>query len=209
MSSKIAFARLLALTASAISLTGCVHRTLLNDLPEKAIPGISGISSPVQKAIAIRRAIEKGGVTAQAVVLKETEKIAVRKDTSIWLVKSNATDMLLVPVSRKLGAASVQSAVKALLEGPYDEESKQGLGSEIPRGTVLLGVDENDKQIEINLSKRFASGGGTDSIETRLEQLSKTVRPIAGEKPVYLNVENKRLTMTPGEGIEVRQPINR
>lgn len=181
-------------------LNACVHRTVLDDLPAKAIPGISRFNAPVHQAL------ERGSIEARQLI-QEAEKVAAKKETSIWLVKSNQTDMVLVPVPRK-GAASVNGAVKALLDGPSEAESQNGYGSEIPRGTVLLDVKESDKAIEINLSRRFASGGGTSSIETRLQQLSKTVRPIAGEKPVFLNVENRRLTMTPGEGIEVKQPIN-
>lgn len=173
----------------------------MNDLPTKAIPGISRFNAPVHQAL------ERGSIEARQ-LLNEAEKAATQKETKIWLVKSNRTDMVLVPVQRKLGAGSVNTAVRALLDGPSEDESRNGYGSEIPRGTVLLDVTESDKQIEINLSKRFATGGGTTSIETRLQQLSQTVKPIAGEKPVYLNIEHKRLVMTPGEGIEVKQPIN-
>lgn len=184
-------------------LNACtIHRTVLNDLPKKALPGINNynFNAPVHQAL------ERGSIEARQLI-NEAKNIAAKKETIIWLVKSNQTDMVLVPVPRQ-SANSVNTAVKALLDGPTAEEARKGFGSEIPRGTILLDVIENEKRIEINLSRRFASGGGTRSIETRLQQLSKTVRPLAGDKPVFLNVESRRLSMTPGEGIEVKQPIN-
>ncbi len=119
-------------------------------------------------------------------------------------------ELSLVNVKRSALAATnkLEDAIRCLLAGPSTEEISRGLGSEIPRGTILLGLSEKNGAIELNLSRRFASGGGIDSIETRLEQVSRTVRAVAGRKPVYLNVEGKRLNMTPGEGIEIRQPIN-
>lgn len=184
-------------------LNACtIHRTVLNDLPKKSLPGINNynFNAPVHQAL------ERGSIEARQLI-NEARNVAAKKETVIWLVKSNQTDMVLVPVPRQ-SANSVNTAVKALLDGPTAEEARKGFGSEIPRGTILLDVLENEQKIEINLSRRFASGGGTSSIETRLQQLSKTIRPLAGEKPVYLNVESRRLSMTPGEGVEVKQPIN-
>lgn len=98
--------------------------------------------------------------------------------------------------------------MEELLEGPTAREENAGLGTEIPRGTILIDLKHNAKNVELNLSRRFASGGGTDSFETRLEQLRRTVAS-AAEAPVYLNVEGKRLNVSEGEGIEIKQPINR
>lgn len=191
-----------SITLCIVFLNACTfHRTVLNDLPAKSIPGIGRFNAPVHQAL------ERGSIEARQLII-EAEKLATQKQTCIWLVKSNKSNMELVAVPRKLGAGSVQSAVRALLDGPSEEEYRNGFGSEIPRGTLLLSVNESDKAIEINLSHRFASGGGTSSIETRLQQLIKTITPIAGGKPVFLNIENRRLSMTPGEGIEVKQPIN-
>jgi len=50
-----------------------------------------------------------------------------------------------------------------------------------------------DDDFEIDLSKRFASGGGEASMETRLEQLKRTVISVVGNRKVFLNVEGKRL----------------
>ncbi|MBX9722737.1 MAG: GerMN domain-containing protein [Candidatus Obscuribacterales bacterium] len=128
----------------------------------------------------------------------------------VWFVRTNKGQMELVGVNRKLaGGNKLDAALKALIDGPNPDEINEGYGSEIPRGTILLGVSEKDGAVEINLSRRFASDGGTDSFETRMEQLSRTVAGTQIKQDVYLNVEGRRLNMTQGEGIEVKQPINR
>lgn len=166
------------------------------------------------KSIAIALAIAVSSLSAciqQRTILNEIRQSAPSSECNIWFVKSQGTRMSMVGVKRRAGSgkSGVESAVRALLEGPSAAELESGLGSEIPRGTILLGVSEEDGSIVLDLSRRFASGGGSDSMETRLEQLAKTVSAVAGNQPVFLNVEGQRLTMTQGEGIEIKQPINR
>jgi spore germination protein GerM len=129
---------------------------------------------------------------------------------AVWFVKPTANgDPKLVSVARAANSTDrLEEAVHELLEGPSAPEEHDGFGTEIPRGTILLDVKRIGKNVELNLSRRFASGGGTSSFETRLEQLRRTVTS-AADAPVYLNVEGKRLNIAEGEGIEIRQPINR
>lgn len=139
---------------------------------------------------------------------RAVEADLVGNEAEVWFVKSDSDNLELVKVSRKYaGTNKLESALADLLRGPTGEEEAQGLGSEIPKGTVLLGVRELDDDYEIDLSKRFASGGGEASMQTRLEQLKRTVSSVVGNKKVYLNVEGKRLVAA-AEGLEVQQPIN-
>lgn len=128
----------------------------------------------------------------------------------VWFVKMDPNGQpTLIPVSRATSSTDkLEDAVSELLKGPEPEEEKTGLASEIPRGTILLDLKHVGDNVELNLSRRFSSGGGSDSIETRLEQLRRTVTDAAGTHKVYLNVEGERLLTAAGEGIEVRQPIN-
>lgn len=138
-------------------------------------------------------------------LLKEDEASYVR----IWFVKPYDTDVALVPVMRpKMSGPALKTAVTELLKGPSEAELNQGLASEIPKGTILLGLKNTDGNLELDLSRRFASGGGASSMETRLEQLSRTVADAAGHSKVFLSVEGKRLSTYTGEGLEVKQPIN-
>lgn len=127
----------------------------------------------------------------------------------IWFVKPINDQLSLVPVIRTLsGSDQLAEAVEQLLSGPTSNESDAGLSSEIPKGTTLLGVKRADGDVELNLSKAFASSGGGRSLETRIEQLSRTVSTLAGSQKVYLAIEGERLSASPGDGLEIKQPLN-
>ena len=128
--------------------------------------------------------------------------------TPIWFTKEQNKQLQLIPVKRKLvGKDVIQSSVQELLEGPTTAESKSGITTEIPKGTILIGVTKQGNDFDVDLSHRFTTGGGTESFNTRLAQLTKTVSEVAGKHKVYLEIEGKRLEFA-GEGLEVKQPIN-
>ncbi len=142
----------------------------------------------------------------------------------VWFIKSADDKFEIVPVKRNLrlsGSAEagqtpimqmLESAVSELVKGPEAEEEAQGLGSEIPKGTVLISVTKaKGEGIALNLSKRFLAGSGADSFEMRMNQLKRTVEevaPAAGKAKVFLNVEGERVSQATGDGIDVAQPIN-
>jgi spore germination protein GerM len=126
----------------------------------------------------------------------------------IWFIKEKDGQLEYVPVERSVSAKEkLKATVEALCQGPTGKEVEIGLASEIPKGTKVIDTKPSADGIELNLSKEFSSDGGSESIETRLEQLGRTVSDAAQEK-VFLDVEGKRLSEAGGEGIEVRQPLN-
>lgn len=160
---------------------------------------------------------------SDAPVAKKSKKIVNAKlagqSPKVWFVRPTADGVLQqVACDRPdlkdaTGSGAVTQAVKQsveeLLKGPSAKEAESGLGSEIPKGTVLIGVaTEADGSIVIDLSQRFVTGGGISSFEARMEQLRQTADLAAGGQKVFLNVEGQRLVQATGEGIEVKQPIN-
>lgn len=144
----------------------------------------------------------KGGTTGNTV--------ADKNQIVVWFVRTTEGGTRFIAVKRPFrGSDKLSAAIQELLSGPTESEQQSGIGSEIPRGTILLGVKHEKGNIELNLSQRFASGGGSDTIEARLSQLERTVESNDEKGDVYLNVEGERLSMTMGEGIEIPQPINR
>ncbi len=127
----------------------------------------------------------------------------------VWFVKMTNGEPRLVSVKRNFDTKRVETSVRALLTGPSDQEMKSGYGSEIPRGTILLAVRRSEDEVEVDLSRRFSAGGGITSLEARLEQLSRTLKDADPDHNVFLSVEGKRLALIGGEGIEVKQPINK
>lgn len=166
------------------------------------------ISAKLALLVALLAPVFLSACTSRAVLEGLTGE-APEKKLHIWFVKPVGDELKLVEVSRTCGQSDrLKQSVEDLLRGPNGHEIQAGLGSEIPKGTILLGIEENGQTIELNLSRRFASGGGTSSVETRLEQLRRTIADEAGTRKVFLSVEGQRLLTASGEGLEVKQPIN-
>ena len=176
--------------SATLILAGCTGRTILL---EDRCPPASGIK-PVDGGIACKESVPS----------HRDHKICV------WFVRPSGSQLKLVGVDREINsnADAMSEAITCLLHGPEQSEKDNGLGTEIPGGTILLGVSNANDEIELNLSQRFSSGGEDTSLETRIEQLRRTVDPIADGKKVFLDIEGNRLSATSGEGLEVNQPIN-
>jgi spore germination protein GerM len=186
LSGKIYLIPPVVLSCACVLLTSCANRTSLSD----GNPPLVGNSS----------ATAGGGTSLTN---------PVNGSLHVWFVKPNQDQLQLVSVDRaNIGDEPLTGAVKQLLDGPNAEEGKLGLASEIPRGTILLGVKKVGNDFELNLSHRFAVNAGASSMETRIAQVSKTVAAVAGSHKVYLAIEGQRLTETPGDGLEVKQPLN-
>lgn len=114
-------------------------------------------------------------------------------------------------VTRKAKNKTLYSALGLLMKGPTDEEKAHGIFTEIPSEARLISVkmNEADNSIIINLTQEFGEGGGTQSIQARLNQIVKTVNIYAGPLPVYLYLDGKKAQYLGGEGIYIEQPINR
>jgi hypothetical protein len=76
-----------------------------------------------------------------------------------------------LPGTQAVGTA----ALEALLEGPTDEEIADGIGTQIPPGTELIGISISDGVATVNLSQDYFSGGGAVSEWTRLGQVVWTI----------------------------------
>lgn len=138
------------------------------------------------------------------VVRQESNK----NEVEIYFAKKNGEELELVAVHRPVrGDNRLNATLEELLRGPTPDEEKSGLLSEIPKGTILLGIKEKEGECEIDLSKRFSTGS-VSSMQTRLDQFTKTVIPLASDQKIYLDVEGKRLEASSFDGLEIKQPIN-
>ncbi len=130
----------------------------------------------------------------------------------IYFSKSRGSENVTEAVVRKVPPAreahAIDFALEQLLSGPNQQESVQGYFSEIPKGTRLLGVVHKPEELRVNLSRQFTSGGGSTSMQQRLAELTKTIRAVEKEIPVYVDVEGEQLEVLGGEGLIVDEPIN-
>lgn len=131
------------------------------------------------------------------------------REVRVFFVRERHGALGMEPVVRRVSSkTAIQDCVHELLRGPNPNEESTGVSTEIPRGTILIGVTETPDEVDLNISQRFASGGAGSSLETRLDQLKNTVAECAGTRKVFLDIEGKRLTATAGDGLEIKQPIN-
>lgn len=115
----------------------------------------------------------------------------------------------LTPIVREVnGSDPIKSAILILLKGPLISESKRGIYSEIPNNVDLINVDVSDKKVIVNLTSNFGNGGGFDSVEHRIKQLSATVKNAAPGKAVYLYINGKEVEYLGGDGVYIKQPLD-
>lgn len=131
-------------------------------------------------------------------------------DTLVYFVRDLGTSFTLEPVVRKAGASGLSGRVKnqiaALAAGPSADETEEGLSSTVPAGVEVRSASLSDGTLTVDLSREFASGGGTASMLGRLNQLFYTLSQPSDVDAVVLEVEGETLRVLGGEGIIVDVP---
>lgn len=111
----------------------------------------------------------------------------------------------VIPKTQEVGAA----AMKALLEGPTAEEKQAGMSSAIPEGTTFLSLSIENGIATVNLSKEYASGGGSLSMFTRLAQVVFTLTQFPTVQGVNFKLDGQPIDVLGGEGIIIDHPMSR
>jgi len=110
-----------------------------------------------------------------------------------------------VPATQAIGAAAVTN----LLKGPAGAEVAQGMASAIPAGVRLNGLSIKGGVATVDLSKSFASGGGSLSMYLRLGQLVYTLTEFPTVGKVQLKLDGQAVTSLGGEGLLIGGPLSR
>ncbi len=115
----------------------------------------------------------------------------------------------LIPLERQMPQeATLENTIVLLLKGPLITESKKGIYTEIPPKVDLISLKRENNSIIVNLTSNFGSGGGSQSIENRVQQLSKTVKNLEPDKDIYLYIDNKEVEYLGGDGVYIKQPLD-
>jgi hypothetical protein len=113
-------------------------------------------------------------------------------------------DGKLWPAQRRAsGKAVIHDAVTALLAGPTAAEAGQGITSEVPAGTQLLGISMRERIVTVDLTSEFVTGGDAASERARLAQLVYTVTQFAGIGGMHLRVNGVQQAVFPGDGLVI------
>lgn len=116
----------------------------------------------------------------------------------------------LAPARRTVAApGTAAGAVTALLAGPTSSEAHAGWTSTIPTGTSLRGVSLHGTVATVDLSSRYAAGGGSFSMNARLAQVVFTATQFPAVRQVQFRLDGKAVTVFGGEGIVLSHPVGR
>ena len=112
-----------------------------------------------------------------------------------------------IPKTQAVGAA----AMAALLAGPNDAElgARPAMYTTVPDGTRFLGLTIDAGVATVNLSKEFASGGGSASVLGRLAQVVYTLTQFPTIKTVTFELDGEPVSTFSGEGVVLDKPVGR
>ncbi len=97
----------------------------------------------------------------------------------------------------------LRQAIESLLTSKTETTS-------IPANTHLRSLKMRDRRnIYIDLSQEFVTGGGTASMSARVGQVLLTATSLDPTAQVWLSVEGELLRELGGEGIEIPQPLTK
>jgi spore germination protein GerM len=143
---------------------------------------------------------------------EKANKQEIKTDDYVYVylltTDKNGTQFLK-PVQRPLvpGQDRLTCAIKLLIGGPNYNEKEKGIYTEVPANSHINGITTTDSKIIIDLSNTFTTGGGSDSLYSRLRQLIKTVI-VNTKQPVYLYIDGKQADIIGGEGLTISQPLS-
>lgn len=112
-------------------------------------------------------------------------------------------DELLHVAARRVVAATPETALRALLDGPSAAERAAGDVTVIPAGTRVLGVDLDGREAVVDLTAEFAEGGGSLSLVARVTQVVFTVTQFPGVEVVRFRLDGEPVVDLGGEGLFV------
>ena len=99
--------------------------------------------------------------------------------------------------------------IEALLESPTSPDIEAGAGTAIPKGTRVMDVAIKDGVAIVDLSRDFASGGGSLSMQLRVAQVVYQATQIEGVAGVRVAIDGEVVDTIGGEGFLVDHPMDR
>jgi hypothetical protein len=135
------------------------------------------------------------------------ETPAATTSLEVWFTRGEGLHPAMrdVPQTRSVGRA----ALEQLLGGPTAAERRDEVGSQVPPGTRLLGLDIGDGIATVDLSGEYESGGGTLSMTMRLAQVVYTLTQFPTVDGVRFRLDGAPVNVFSGEGIVIEEPLRR
>ncbi len=115
------------------------------------------------------------------------------------------------PVRRTIAPTPevARAALTALLSGPTERETSDGLSSAIPDGTTVREVSLADGVATVDFDSRFDDGSGSASTLGRIAQVVATLTRLPTIGKVAFRLDGKPVESMGGEGVMVSPPPGR
>jgi germination protein M len=156
-------------------------------------------------------AVAGSGATTSVTVETETgastEPVKEPLALQVWFHRGEQLFLAkrVVDPTLRVGSAAVQ----ALLAAPTDVERLEGVQTQIPDGTELLGLSIDKGIATVDLTSEFESGGGSASMSMRLAQVVFTLTQFPTVKGVQFALDGQPIEVLGGEGVVIDHPLTR
>jgi len=140
-----------------------------------------------------------GSSTSEGTESLITYQVWFTRGESLFMVKRTQE------ATPRIGTAAMES----LIAGPNTQEQAAAVGSQIPAGTQLLGLNVDNDVATVDLTSEFESGGGSASMNMRIAQVVYTLTQFPTVKGVLFQLDGQRVDVLGGEGVIVDQPVTR
>ena len=156
-------------------------------------------------------AVAGNGTTTTVMVQTETgtstEPVKEPLALQVWFHRGEQLFLAkrVVDPTLRVGSAAVQG----LLAGPTDVERLEGIQTQIPDGTELLGLSIDKGIATVDLTSEFESGGGSASMSMRLAQVVFTLTQFPTVKGVQFALDGQPIEVLGGEGVVIDHPLTR
>ena len=146
-------------------------------------------------------------VTVETETGTSTEPVKEPLPLQVWFHRGEQLFLAkrVVDPTLRVGSAAVQS----LLAAPTDLERLEGIQTQIPDGTELLGLSIDKGIATVDLTSEFESGGGSASMSMRLAQVVFTLTQFPTVKGVQFALDGQPIEVLGGEGVVIDHPLTR
>ncbi len=122
---------------------------------------------------------------------------------------------VVIPVVRQVERVrdleeKLKKVIALLLNGPSEQEKEAGFETALPEGVECLSVFVQDGIAFLNFSPQIESGGGTQTMKARLQQIVYTATQFKDVEKVRFLIDGQPIKYFSSEGLtEVEEPIGR
>lgn len=104
----------------------------------------------------------------------------------------------------------LKRALEELLAGPDQEESGQGIATQLPAGIKILNARIKGPTAIVNFSRKLeAYGGGSTRLQGMIAQIVYTATDIPGVEKAWIWIESRKEVVLGGEGLVLDHPLSR